>query len=65
MLILDADQVELLIQQATEYACGRNLDVDQYLQGMFEPMLQDGLMLDLAGMVECLLRYHYDWLRKA
>ncbi len=65
MLILDADQVELLIQQATVYAHGRNLDVDHYLQGMFGPMLQDGLTLDLVWMVECLLRYHQDWLRRA
>lgn len=65
MLTLDADRVELLIQQATEYAQVRNLDVEQYLQGMFEPLLRDAKSLDLEQMVESLLRYHRDWLRKA
>jgi hypothetical protein len=65
MLTLEADRIELLIQRATEYAKTRNLDADQYLQGMFEPMLRDGLRLDLARMVESMIRYHQDWLRKA
>jgi hypothetical protein len=65
VLILDSDRVELLIQRGIEYAQRRNLDVDQYLQGMFEPIMKDAASLDLAQMVESLLRYHQDWLRKA
>lgn len=64
MMLLEVDQVDLLIYRATEYAHTRNLDVEQYLLGMFEPLLRDGLQLDLADLVDRLLRYHQDWLRK-
>jgi hypothetical protein len=64
-MMLDAERVELLIQLATDYATRCNLMVDHYLQGMFEPLLRDGLSRDLAQTVDTLVRYHQEWLRKS
>jgi hypothetical protein len=61
--ILTEDRMAQLISLSTQYAVAKNLDADIYVTSMIEPMMRDAERLDLAQMVETLIRYHSEWLR--
>jgi hypothetical protein len=61
--ILTEDRMAELISLSTQYAVAKNLDADIYVASMIEPMMRDADRLDLAQMVDTLIRYHSEWLR--
>ena len=62
-MLLTEDRVNTLIDLATNYAKISNLDPDFYIAGLINPnTIGDS---DAGQVVETLIKYHKEWLRKS
>lgn len=61
---LTEESVMIMLDLARRYAVARNLVPDLYLDGITEPLIRDGMELDLDGVVSTLIRYHTEWLER-
>lgn len=62
-MLLTEDRVETLIDLAVEYATASNLVPEAYVAGLINPdTIADS---DAGQVVETLIKYHKEWLRKS
>lgn len=53
-----------LFNEAEIYARQKNLDPRAYCQGIVEPLIRDGMTLDLPRVISYIIKYHKEWNRK-
>lgn len=60
---LTEDRVLTLIDMATKHAVSSNLDVSEYVSALINPNTIGSA--DAGQVVETLIKYHEEWLRKS